>query len=251
VIARLRAGGPPLIGTWIKIRALETVELLAIAGLDFMIIDLEHSPSDLDWAFTATVAAQGAGISVLVRVSDSTAPDLQRLLDIGIDGILVPQIRAASEVRKVIGRATFPPDGTRGVGLTSRAGHWGVRTLDEYLDRGRNEVLLGIQFETPEAFTELDEILDVPNLSSVFLGPADLALATGVPPGDPSLMHYSERLVERGRDHGIAVGTAVGSVLAAVEAAAAGFGYIAVSTDATLFASAAVEAVGQIKASLA
>src|SRR5690606_15671229 len=90
---RLRAASHVLVGTWVKIPALETVEILADAGFDFIVLDTEHAPLTFEAVYGATVVAQGAGMSVLVRVPDRSGSHLQRLLDIGVDGILVPRVR--------------------------------------------------------------------------------------------------------------------------------------------------------------
>ena len=100
----LRESHRILIGTWVKIPSLETVEILAIAGFDFVVIDMEHAPLDLQSAYAATVVAQGAGMHVLVRVPDRSGSHIQRMLDSGVDGILVPRVEtpaaaATSDIR--------------------------------------------------------------------------------------------------------------------------------------------------------
>ena len=92
VPAGLRGPGPTTFGTWVKLPSLETLELLAAAGFEFVVVDMEHSPLTLDFAYQAIVVAQGLGLAVLVRVPDRSGSHLQRLLDAGADGILVPQV---------------------------------------------------------------------------------------------------------------------------------------------------------------
>src|SRR5207344_814015 len=101
--------GRCLFGTWVKIPALEPVEILADAGFDYIVIDQEHAPLTFEFAYQATVVAQGTGMSVLVRVPDRSGSHLQRLLDAGADGILVPQVASAAEARRSVERMVFSP----------------------------------------------------------------------------------------------------------------------------------------------
>src|SRR3954471_18372081 len=87
---RTRARG--MIGTWVKIPSLETVELLGHAGFDFVVIDLEHAPHSMDLAYRLIFAAQACGMAALVRLPDHRGGEIQRLLDSGADGLLVPRI---------------------------------------------------------------------------------------------------------------------------------------------------------------
>src|SRR3569833_1708795 len=89
---RLAEADRCLVGTWVKTPAIEPVEILADAGIDFIVVDQEHAPLTFEFAYQATVVAQGAGMSVVVRVPDRSGSHLQRLLDTGVDGILVPRV---------------------------------------------------------------------------------------------------------------------------------------------------------------
>src|SRR5689334_4925208 len=110
---RLATADRCLFGTWVKIPALEPVEILADAGYDFIVIDQEHAPLTLEFTYQATVVAQGAGLSVLVRVPDRSGSHLQRLLDAGVDGILVPRVTTVEEAATTVRQMLFPPAGDR------------------------------------------------------------------------------------------------------------------------------------------
>jgi 2-dehydro-3-deoxyglucarate aldolase/4-hydroxy-2-oxoheptanedioate aldolase len=211
VPAGLRGPGPTTFGTWVKLPSLETLELLAAAGFEFVVVDMEHSPLTLDFAYQAIVVAQGLGLAVLVRVPDRSGSHLQRLLDAGADGILVPQVASAAEARRSVEQMVFSPAGRRGMGSTSRAGRWGLATTAEYLATG-DQVVRAIQIEDAAAFDELDAILDTPGLTAVFLGMGDLSLSSGRPASSPELQELMDRLLAAAAARQLPCGTAVGEV---------------------------------------
>lgn len=222
-------------GTWVKIPALETVEMLASAGFDFIVIDQEHAPMTLESAYRATVVAQGLGLQVLVRVPDRSESHMQRLLDIGVDGILVPRVTSAAETRAIVPTMVFSPQGDRGLGITSRAGNWGGNSREDYLYRGDAEVLRAVQLEDVSALEQVEEILGVPDLNGVFLGMGDLTLSSALPGDDGKLRELVNRLLRAAAGEGIPCGTAVQTAEQARSAAEQGFAYVLVSNDASLF----------------
>jgi 2-keto-3-deoxy-L-rhamnonate aldolase RhmA len=240
VPAGLRRPGPPTFGTWVKLPSLETLELLAEAGFEFVVVDMEHSPLTLDHAYRAIVVAQALGMCALVRVPDRSGSHLQRLLDSGADGILVPQVASAAEARQSVEQMVFSPTGRRGMGSTSRAGRWGLSSTADYLATG-DAVVRGVQIEDKGAFDELDGILDTPGLTAVFLGMGDLSLSSGQPASSPELQELTDRLIAATAERQLPCGTAVGDATAAAVAARRGFSFIMVSNDASIFGRAARE----------
>ncbi len=114
--------------------SLETVELLAHAGFDCVVIDMEHAPLALDRVYELIFAAQRSGLSALVRLPDQLGTTVQPLLDAGADGLLVPRVSSLEIASAITSRMVFAPSGDRGLGATSRAGRWGLMPLPEYLD---------------------------------------------------------------------------------------------------------------------
>ncbi|GAA0419756.1 aldolase [Acrocarpospora corrugata] len=241
MLERLRDAGRCLVGTWVKIPALETVELLARAGFDFVVVDMEHSPISLESAYRAVLTAQGLGLHALVRVPDAGGSHLQRVLDTGADGILVPHVTGRADAERAIGGMLFPPRGTRGLGTTSRAGAWGLDGTAEYLRRGDEETLRIPQLEDPGALEQAEEILDTPGLNGVFLGMGDLTLATGLPADDPGLRRHTDRLLAGAKARGLPCGTAARDAAAARAAADRGFTFVMISNDAGIFGQAAAD----------
>lgn len=234
-------------GTWVKLGTLETLELLALAGFDFVVVDMEHAPHTFESAYRCIVSAQGFGMRALVRLPDSNGSYVQRILDSGADGVLVPRVRDAQEARQVMDGMIFSPTGTRGLGITSRAGHWGLKPTAQYVEEGNAQVFRGVQLEDQSALRDVDSILDVPGVNAAFVGPGDLALSSGKPASHPENAALIDALLETTRARGIPCGTAVGDAAAARQASERGFSFVMVSNDITMFGKAAADLVRGFK----
>jgi 2-keto-3-deoxy-L-rhamnonate aldolase RhmA len=244
---RLAGSDRCLVGTWVKIPALEPVEILADAGFDFVVVDQEHAPLTFEFAYQATVVAQGAGMSVLVRVPDRSGSHLQRLLDSGVDGILVPRVTSATEATAAVRQMLFSPGGDRGMGMTSRAGRWGARARADYLRSGDEDVMRAVQLEERAAIGAAEEILAVPGLNGAFLGMGDLQLSSGLPESDPDIQKLVDGFLSAARANDVPAGTAVGTAEQARAAADRGFRFVMVSNDTSLLRSAATRVVADFR----
>ena len=236
---RLAANGPTLFGTWVKLATLETVELLGHAGFDYIVVDMEHAPLTLESAYRAIVMAQAMGMGALVRVPDRSDSHLQRLLDSGADGILVPRVTDAETCRSAVSAMRFSPTGQRGMGGTSRAGRWGLLGAADYVATGGEGVVRGVQVEDRAGLAAVEEILAVEGLTALFIGTGDLALSSGEPASHPDNDRLINATLEACHAAGVPCGTAVGDAPAARAAAARGFRFVMVSNDASIFAHAA------------
>lgn len=235
-------------GTWVKLASLETLELLAHAGFDFVAVDMEHAPHTFETAYRTIVAAQGFGMKVLVRLPDQSGTDVQRILDSGADGVLVPRVRDAAEARRVIDTMIFSPAGSRGLGITSRAGRWGQKSVADYVAEGNDGVLRVLQLEDASALRDAAGILDQPGVNSIFVGSGDLALSTGRPASHPENVALIDGLLAAARERGLPCGTAVSDAAAARRCKERGFSFVLVGNDASLFGKASAELVRGIKA---
>jgi 2-keto-3-deoxy-L-rhamnonate aldolase RhmA len=249
-LERLKTAQRCLFGTWVKLPTLETLELLANGGFDFVTIDTEHSPLSLESTYRLIAHAQGLGMSALVRTPDQASNDVQRLLDSGADGLLVPRVRSAVEARQAVGRMLFSPRGQRGLGITSRAGRWGLKPLEEYLADGNDRLLRCVQLEDRCALEDVDTILDVEGVNAAFLGMGDLQLTSGLPASHGELQSLVDRLISACRARRIPCGAAAQDAPAALRSAARGFSFVMVSNDATLFGRAAAALGDQLKQGL-
>jgi 2-keto-3-deoxy-L-rhamnonate aldolase RhmA len=235
----LRQPGACQFGTWVKLGTPETLECLAIAGFDFIVVDMEHAPHTFETAYRTIVMAQGLGMKALVRLPDSQGANVQRILDSGADGVLIPRVRSVEEARQIADGMIFSPKGSRGLGITSRAGHWGLKPTPQYVQEGNELVMRAPQLEDASALQQVEQILDVPGVNAIFVGPGDLALSTGKPATDPSNAALIDNLVRVANARNVPCGTAVGDAAAAVKAKERGFNFVMVSNDLSLFAKSA------------
>jgi 2-keto-3-deoxy-L-rhamnonate aldolase RhmA len=159
-------------GTFATIDAPEIAELLSGCGYDFLLFDMEHSA--LSTQATQRLVLGGHGqCATLVRVPDKATVWIKKILDTGCDGIVVPFVNSRSEVEQVVQAAKYPPLGARSVGI-SRAHGYGA-TFSEYVSKANDSVSLIIQIEHAEAVQNAKEILSVPGIDAVMIGPYDLS----------------------------------------------------------------------------
>ena len=243
------AGDRVALGTWVKIPAMEIIELVALAGFDFVVIDLEHSPISLESAHQLIGTALHTGVAPLVRVPGLGAGIVQRVLDSGAAGVMVPHVDTVAQARAAVSAVRFPPLGARGVGSTGRAGAWGALPRADYLRYGREEVVLIAQIESAEGVRQAGEIAAVEGVDALLVGAADLSVSEGRGETDPAVVALIARAVEAGRAAGVPVGNAGGATAASVRASlGAGFTFTMLSNDAGLFGAAARAAVEAARA---
>ena len=234
-------------GTWVKLTTPETMEILARVGFDFIVVDMEHAPHTFETAYRCIVQAQGLGMKALVRLPDDQGAYVQRILDSGADGVLIPRVCHAEDARACIEGMRFSPLGTRGLGITSRAGQWGLKPTPDYVRHGNTMVFRGVQLEDVDALQQAAQILSVDGVNAAFVGPGDLALSSGKPASHPDNVLLIDRLLELCRQKAIPCGTAVGDAAAARQARDRGFSFVMVSNDASIFAKAAASLAQELR----
>jgi 2-keto-3-deoxy-L-rhamnonate aldolase RhmA len=174
---RTLASGKRQIGLWVTFAYPPITEVLADSGFDWLLLDMEHSPTDLETVGRMLLAARGGTTAPIVRVPILDMGWIKRVLDAGAPNIMVPNIRSAAEARQAVSFTRFPPQGERGVAGSTRAA--GFTRYKDYMARANDEVGVILQIESREALAELDAICRVPGVDAVFIGPADLAAALG------------------------------------------------------------------------
>ena len=228
------------LGTWLKIASGEPVEIMAYAGFDFVVIDLEHAPLDLQTAYRLISSAAALGVVPIVRVPDTTASTIQKILDAGAMGILVPHVDTVEEAAAVGRACRFPPHGVRGAGGTSRAGAWGLRPNADYLATGNDDVLCIPQLESVEAIKAAPEMLALDSVDAVFVGAADLSLSMGATPASPEVLDLIASAIEAAHAAGKRCGLAFGGVPSrAAQAVRDGCDFVLLSNDTSMLAEAA------------
>ena len=234
------------VGTWLKMPAVEPAEIAAFAGFDFVVVDLEHAPLTLESAYRSIAISAASGMAPLVRVPDHAPSTIQRVLDAGAHGVLVPHVDTVDAAAAVARAARFPPRGDRGAGGTSRAGDWGLRPTSEYLG---SHALVVPQIESADAVAAAPAMLALDEIDAVFVGAADLGLSSGLAPGDPDLIAMVASVVEAATTAGKPCGLAFGAdAEAGTQAAARGAGFVVLANDTTLLALAACTLVRDYRA---
>jgi 4-hydroxy-2-oxoheptanedioate aldolase len=228
---RSKINSRSVLGTFVKLGRREVIEILALAGLDFAICDLEHSQITEAEAGQMIAAGRSCGLPVIVRIAHFDPGEINRLLEAGAAGIQLPQVQTREQVAALRNACKYPPQGSRSVSLAQPAAGYGAEPLAEYLARSNREVLLVGQLETRELEKPLPALLD--GLDVAFVGSLDLTVDMGVPgklddPGVQQRLREIEAAVATAKVH---LGIYADSPARAAQAAAAGYRMIALSSD--------------------
>ena len=170
------------IGSWITIGNTTIAEILANAGFDWLVVDLEHTTISLDQAGELIRTISLSGVPSLVRLTNNDANQIKRVMDAGAEGIIVPMVNNEGDAIKAVAATRYPPLGVRGVGL-ARAQRYGA-AFKEYLswqeDKGSGPVVV-VQIEHIDAVENLEKILNVDGVDAFIIGPYDLSCSMGIP----------------------------------------------------------------------
>lgn len=229
---RLKAGDI-LFGPFIRMSEPSVTEIIGYAGYDFAIIDLEHGPMSVRDAENLVRAANQAGISPIIRVRESAETMILRALDTGAAGVQIPQINSVEAARASVSSSKFYPEGHRGVCKYTRNAEYSNIKTPKYFEKANEDTLTILQIEGKEGIEKIDEILDVPGIDVLFLGPYDLSQALGITGqvDDPKVIDVIEKITKKCIEKGIAVGCFAINTEAAKKFIQMGIQYMAYSID--------------------
>jgi 4-hydroxy-2-oxoheptanedioate aldolase len=174
---RALRSGKPQIGLWSSLSSNYTVEVIAGAGFDWILLDTEHSPADIENLLAQLQAAEPYPTHAVVRVPWNDMVNIKRVLDIGAQSLLIPYVQNAEEARAAVAHTRYPPAGVRGVAGTTRATRFG--RIKDYARRAHEEICVLVQVETQKALDSIEAICAVDGVDGVFIGPADLHASFG------------------------------------------------------------------------
>jgi 4-hydroxy-2-oxoheptanedioate aldolase len=174
---RALKAGKPQIGLWSTLSSSYTVEVVAGAGFDWLLLDSEHSPVDIENLLTQLQAAAPYASHPIVRIPWNDMVNTKRVLDVGAQSLLIPYVQTAEEARSAVASTRYPPAGVRGVAGTTRATRFG--RVKEYAKRAHEEICVLVQVETQSALGSIEAICAVDGVDGVFIGPADLHASMG------------------------------------------------------------------------
>jgi len=172
----LLAGKKPLFGIFSGVASPAIVEMCGHAGFDFVVLDNEHGPAGLETTEHLIRAARCVNIIPVVRTLEA---DILRVLDIGASAIQVPQVNTAEQARRIVAAAKYPPLGGRGAAFSPRAAGYGFFGGQPHAKMSNEGTAVILMTETEEALANLDEILAVPGIDALFIGPNDLSFSMG------------------------------------------------------------------------
>ena len=239
----LRAGKPQ-IGLWSSLSSNYSVEVIAGAGFDWILLDCEHSPNDLESLLAQLQAAAPYATHPVVRVPWNDMVSIKRVLDVGAQSLLVPYVSSAAEARSAVSFTRYPPQGARGVAGTTRATRFG--RIKDYARRAHEEICVLVQVETQSALDNIEAICAIEGVDGVFIGPADLHASLGYPGeiANPKVKPLIDEAVRRIRKAGKAPGILTPSEDDARHWLECGALFVAVGADVGILARG-VEALAQ------
>jgi len=177
IFKRALKAGKPQIGLWSSLSSNYTVEVIAGAGFDWILLDSEHSPNDLENLLTQLQAAAPYPTHPVVRVPWNDMVNMKRVLDIGAQTLLIPYVQNADEAREAVAHTRYPPAGVRGVAGTTRASRFG--RVKDYAKLAHEEICVLVQVETQPALDNIEAISAIDGVDGIFIGPADLHASMG------------------------------------------------------------------------
>ena len=241
-----REGGSVLNG-WLHIPSPYAAELMAHAGYDSLTVDLQHGAPDLKDTLTMMQAISTTETVPLVRVPWNDPGLIMRLLDAGSYGVICPMVNTREDAERFVGACRYPPRGYRSFGPYRATLYAGA----DYAEHADEEILTMAMIETREALENVDDIMSVPGLDAVFVGPADLGQSLGEGPGmdrtEPAIVEAIDAVLEAAVRNGLVAGIFTGSVEYASRMVEKGFRFVTVLSDGRLLAAAAGQTIEALK----
>ncbi len=234
------------IGTFLGMGSPMAAEIAAVAGADWVLLDLEHGGSGEDLIGPTVVAGMAYSIPTLVRVESSERIRIGRALDAGAAGVMIPRLETIEQVTEVVKHMSYPPFGDRGVATYNRSAKWG-RDLTGLTEKAKAACI--IQIETLKALENVEEISKIDGVELLFVGPLDLSFALGVPRDfkNPKFVEAAAKVVAAAKANNKVAGILAADASAAEAFIAQGFKFIAIGSDSTLLANAISNLVTQLK----
>jgi len=206
------AGDKPIFGMGFYSLSPASLEIIGHSGFDFVFIDCEHTPLNIDTGLENLLrAADYGGLGTVVRVKGNDEHMIRNTLEAGADAVCVPHVRTAADAQRAVLSAKFPPWGIRGAAGDVRSAHYGAGEFDwqEYVEQSNRDTMIVPLAEDREFFDNIDAILDVKGIDMVNIGPTDLAMSLGLKllyrMDVPEIQSRFDMLVKKGAERGVHV----------------------------------------------
>jgi 4-hydroxy-2-oxoheptanedioate aldolase len=178
--------GEPLLGALLRMPSEELVEMVAVSGFDFVLLDTEHGPADVGELRRHLVLAEAHGVPVLVRVGGHEPAAVLRVLDAGAAGVVAPHVDTVEQATALVASAHYPPLGFRGFATYGRAGRFGLVAPAEHQQRALDQTLVFGMIESPAGVAAAADIVATPGLDGIMVGTADLRASSTDADPDPA-----------------------------------------------------------------
>ena len=237
------SGTEPAFGIWITLESPSITEMAARMGFDWIVIDAEHGYLDLKNVMEHVRVANLSNTPILVRIAEIQEGLIKRIMDIGADGIVVPQVRTVEEVELAVRCAKYPPEGRRGIGA-ERSTRWG-QGIEQCITRANQNSIVVPMMETVEAGESIDAILDVPGIDAMFFGTHDYSASSGYPgtATEPQVIERIMAVQKKILARGVPCGIVAFEKEDIERVKAEGFRMIGLGFDTTLLIQAASQAL--------
>ncbi|MCZ2404142.1 HpcH/HpaI aldolase/citrate lyase family protein [Paenarthrobacter sp. Z7-10] len=233
----LAAAERPLAGMWVCSGSPLVAEICAGAGLDWLLIDAEHSPNSLESVLAQLQAVRGYPVTAVVRPPFNDTVLIKQYLDLGVQTLLIPMVHTAEDAAAAVAAAHYPPLGVRGVGSAlARSARW--NRIPDYLARAAETITIIVQIESLQAVENAAAIAGTEGIDAIFIGPSDLAASMGLigQQDHPEVIAAVERSIRAGKAAGKPVGVNAFAEPTARRYLAAGADFILVGADVALLA---------------
>ena len=246
---RLQAG-ETVVGPFCIIPSMAMVEALGHGGMDFLIVDTEHGPIDIQTAQDMCIAADNVGVAPIVRVGENHEWLILRALDIGSAGVQIPQINTVDDAKKAVHAAKYDPMGERGLSIFTRAGDYFATEGQGFIAKQNDDTVVVVHIEGQRGLNNLDQIMTVPGIDVLFLGPYDISQSLGMPGQvrDKKVEQALKTAAEKARAQGRAVGSYAKDVDMGKWLLDIGVQYLSINVDATIYMQACRTITEQLRA---
>jgi 4-hydroxy-2-oxoheptanedioate aldolase len=241
-IREVWSAGRPALGAWLMVPSAFSAEIIAHAGYDWVCVDMQHGVIDYAQMVMMLQAVSSTSVTPLVRVPWNEPGIIGKSLDAGARGVIIPMVNTRDDAVRAVRACRYAPAGARSYGPVRANYYAGF----DYFAHANQDVLCIVMIETREAVAHVDDILSVPGIDAVYVGPADLSVTLGLPPApdqdDPTFNDALSRILASCSTHGVVPGIA-GNQQTAPKRIEQGFRLVEVAADAALLAAGAGQAL--------
>jgi len=240
----------PQVGLWISLCSNYAADVVATAGYDWALLDMEHSPNEVGVVMSQMQAFQSGDTSTVARPMWNDSVLVKRLMDVGAQSLLFPMVQSVEEAKAAVSATRYPPQGIRGVSGTQRGNHFG--RVSDYFEKVHDETCVIVQIETLHALEQVEAIASVDGVDGVFFGPADLSADMGKlgQVTDAQLWEHIDNGAKRVEAVGKAAGTLVMDAGKASRLLNGGFTFVACGSDLGLLARGADKLLADVRREL-